>query len=355
MEAILPDGAEQLAARMTNPERRLMIGRLRELIAEEVAGGARADRCPTCGCAARVRKGHDRDGTQRWLCKGCARTYSDKSMGLLSRSKLSPAVWMEFAECMADVLPLRETAFRCGVSLYTAWFMRMRVCEVLGYRILGKCRAGTYHVDGTYLVGSLKGNHGRSAWFRLGRRPHRNGRDGRRGSRAKSAGRCCVVCGVNELGDEFCIAVSEGAPSGIDCQIAVERSVPEGSTVVTDGHLGYRFADRLYTHVVVDPKDPSTGNINMVNALHSRLKAFLGRFKGVSTRRLGRYLAWFAYADQVRGDCVDRRGLLFGAEVDGRYKMSRRLTHMEARRIDVYYQMCTEPTYFPGLYMSAVV
>ena len=355
MAVILPDYAEQVVARMSNVERKMMIARLRELIADELAGAATAERCPFCGCPERVRKGHGRDGSQRWLCKGCARTYSGRSMGLLSRSKLEPSAWMTFAECMADVLTLRETASRCGVSLYTAWFMRMRVCEALGLRCRGKCRQGTYHVDGTYVVKSLKGNHGKAAWFRMPRKPHRNGQDGRRGNRAKSGERCCVVCGVNELGDEFCVAASDGAPSRTECQVAVECSVPEGSTVVTDGHKNYGFAGGRYSHVVVDPKDPSTGHINMVNSLHSRLKAFLDRFRGVSTRRLGRYLAWFTYADQVRGCEADRRELLYGAEVDGRYMRSRALTHLELRGIDVYYEMYVIPSHFPGLFMSTVV
>ena len=36
--------------------------------------------------------------------------------------------------------------------------------------------------------------------------------------------------------------------------------------------------------------------LNRVNALHSALKAFLARFRGVSTRRLPNYLAWFCWA-----------------------------------------------------------
>jgi hypothetical protein len=32
-----------------------------------------------------------------------------------------------------------------------------------------------------------------------------------------------------------------------------------------------------------------------VNALHSQLDGFLSRFRGVSTKRLGEYLAWFLW------------------------------------------------------------
>ena len=76
---------------------------------------------------------------------------------------------MEFAACMADALPLRETAARVGVSLYTAWFMRMRACEVMGRRLL-PARGDAFEMDGTYFPESMPGNHSRG-WFDLGRPP----------------------------------------------------------------------------------------------------------------------------------------------------------------------------------------
>ena len=81
---------------------------------------------------------------------GAPATFGAGTLGLLARSKLPAAAWMEFAACMADALPLRETAARVGVSLYTAWFMRMRVCEVMGRRLL-PARGGVLR-DGRHVL-----------------------------------------------------------------------------------------------------------------------------------------------------------------------------------------------------------
>lgn len=78
--------------------------------------------------------------------------------------------------------------------------MRMRVCEVMALRA-PDCRPGTFHVDGTLVMGSLKGNLGRSGLLGFPRPRHRNGRDGRRASRGRSKEWVVVVCGANELGD----------------------------------------------------------------------------------------------------------------------------------------------------------
>ena len=182
------DGIIDQVRRMPLAEKRRLAEALRQAIAEELAsGGGEPDRCPRCGCPAFVRKGRDAAGRQRWLCRGCGRTFGAGTLGLLARSKLPAAAWMEFAACMADALPLRETAARVGVSLYTAWFMRMRVCEVMGRRLL-PARGESFEMDGTYFPESMPGNHSRG-WFGLGRPAHRTGHDA---SRAGLGGSVCV-------------------------------------------------------------------------------------------------------------------------------------------------------------------
>lgn len=328
----------QRVSEMSHVEKTRLLGELKAAIAEELASGGAGEpgACPRCGSPDFVRKGHGRDGSQRWLCRRCSRTFSAATGGLLAMSKLPPATWMEYAACMADMLTLRESAARCGVSLYTSWFMRMRVCEVMKARLAAP-REGSFHVDGTYLVKSLKGNHGKSAWWRMPRKAHRNGQDGRKGNRAKSKDRVCVICGANELGDSFAVLACEGVPAGIDAELVVGDRVPAGSRVAVDGHTSYSgLAGRFAEVRVVDPGDPSTGHINLVNSLHSRLKRFIARFGGVSTRRLQRYLDWFCYMEQLRNEDFDRREVLYGDEVRGSYIHTRVLTHFETRTVDLY-------------------
>ena len=70
--------------------------------------------------------------------------------------------------------------------------------------------------------------------------------------------------------------------------------------------------------------------LEMVNSLHSRLKAFIGRFNGVSNRRLQRYLDWFCWREQFRRSARGRRELLFAHEASGTYVCTRELTHLES-------------------------
>ena len=320
MKAIL----QQMVDGMSLAEKKEMLAELKAAIAEDLAAGASGEpeACPRCGCSRFTKKGRCADGSQRWLCAGCARTFSAKTNGLLSQSKLPADTWMTFAECMADCLSLRESAARCSVSLYTSWFMRMRVCEVMRSRLV-KARPGTFHVDELLVVESLSGNRAKPGSWPMPRKAHRNGQDGRK----RECGRMqkiVVSCGVNELGDCFCDAVARGGAGVGDLGQDLLDRVPRGSSVVTDGNRAYEGATACYDHV-------ATGayGISMVNALHSRIRDFLRPFHGVSTRRLQKYLDWFRYREQFKSSDVGRRELLFAHEASGTYENSRFWLHAD--------------------------
>lgn len=307
---------------MSLAEKRELSCALKAAIAEDLAICAHdePDRCPRCGCPSFVRKGCDASDEQRWLCRGCGRTFGMKTLGLLGRSKLPASAWMEFAACMADALTLRESASRVGTSLYTAWFMRMRVCEIMGRRLLS-LRGERFEVDGTYFHEALPGNHARSPWFELGRAPHRTGHDAGTSGRSKKV---CVLCGVSDLGECFC-EVIDGAEDAASISVVLGAKLPEASSVTTDGRGSYGSrALGGRRHEIKGSKE-----LGAVNSLHSRLKAFVARFNGVSNRRLQRYLDWFCWREQFRGGVGDRRELLFGHELSGRYVCTRQLTHLE--------------------------
>ena len=332
----------QEARRLGVEERRRLIDLLRaQVLAELGKAGGEPDACPRCGGTHLVRKGHDRDGSQRWACRSCGRTLSRKTMGLLGYSKLKEDVWASYVEHACAGGTLRECARACGVCLSTSWFMRMRLCEVMG-RALAPFRSGptvSCQVDGTYLNESLAGNRSRS---RVGmpRGSHRCGGDVR--ERGISNLKVCVLCGANDLGDEFCELADRGRPTdeALGAALAVladypdigiigsgpQGAVVEGTPVSTDGLQGYaRVLPRLGVscHDATPAREARHGELGMVNAMHARLKDFLARFRGVSTRRLGHYLDWFLWDEQTRRSDADRADTLSGQAATGGYDHTR--------------------------------
>ena len=286
----------QLAERLSYEDKVRLAGFLEGLIAEERAAIADAgfvpERCPRCGSAEIVRKGHGRDGSQRWMCRGCGRTFSARTMGLLGCSKLDAATWSRFVRCELSGCSLRRDAEECHVCLKTAWFMRIRLCEAME-RCVPEFRHGasvSVEADGTCLTESLKGNRKR-ARLKMPREAHDSGHCVH--ERGISSGKVCIACAANSLGDCWLGICGRGLPA-----------------LGASAHRG------------VDPKsDP--GALGMVNALHQRLKGWLGRFHGVSTRWLDHYLAWFRWTEMARHSDMDAEEMLSGQAAQGHYWLTR--------------------------------
>ena len=317
----------QLAEELSYEDKVRLARCLEGLIAEERAAIADAgfapERCPHCGCASLVRKGHGRDGSQRWMCRGCGRTFSARTMGLLGYSKLGPEVWARFVRCELSGCSLRRDAEECHVCLKTAWFMRIRLCEAME-RCVPEFRHGasvSVEADGTYLTESLKGNRKR-ARLKMPRKAHDSGHCVH--ERGISSGKVCIACAANSLGDCWLEVCGRGRPTDAELADALDGIV-EGSPVSTDRLQGYaRILPELgaSAHRSADPKtDP--GALGMVNALHQRLKAWLGRFNGVSIRWLDHYLAWFRWTEMARHSDMDIEEMLSGQAAQGRYRLTR--------------------------------
>ena len=123
-------------ANLSKTERRRAIESVRDVIRaaafDDAAGSAcEIERCPRCGSVAVVKKGKSKNGEQRYLCRGCGRTFGMGSERILGTSRLPKETWMAYAECFVLMLPLRECARRCRVCLKTAYTMRHRLIECL--------------------------------------------------------------------------------------------------------------------------------------------------------------------------------------------------------------------------------
>lgn len=200
-----------------NPvERESAVRELREVIYEDAYETivSRDDvlACPRCGSIGIVRKGHNPDGSQRWQCRDCRRTFSKTRDTLIGRSKLPVAKWMMYVECFVDCLALRTCASRCEVSLRTAWLMRRRLLKCLE-RYLPKFVAGagvSVQLDETYLRESFKGNHTKGKFVMPRTARHRGASLHKRGLGREQI---CIMTGVSDSDTAFAILSGRGVIS----------------------------------------------------------------------------------------------------------------------------------------------
>ena len=265
-----------------------LVADLKAAILSALAGGE-PDACPRCGCARVVRRGRGAGGSQRWLCRGCGRSFSASTGRVLALSKLPAATWASYVEGMVTGESLARLAARCGACVKTGWFMRMRALEVMRSQ-LQPIRGGdgvSAQADELYLNESFSGR--RSG---MPREPHANGHGVR--SRSISSLKVAVVTVVNDLGDMRSSYAAPLAEAG-----AASRNRYGAADAGEDG-------------------------LGMVNAPRERLRGFLWRFRGVSTRRLQRYLWWFCWEERARRSDASREAMLRSRVANGSYESTRR-------------------------------
>lgn len=89
-------------ANLSKTERRRAIESVRDVIRaamfDDAAGSDyEIECCPRCGSVAIVKKGKSKNGEQRYLCRGCGRTFGMGSECILGTSKLPKETWMAYA------------------------------------------------------------------------------------------------------------------------------------------------------------------------------------------------------------------------------------------------------------------
>ena len=210
---------------------------------------------------------------------------------------------MKFINCFVDELPVIKCAANCGVSVATAYYMRLRILKIIKENAL-KWNVGngqTAQLDETYVLESFKGNRTKSKNFKMPRPAYHRGRNTKGKGPAKTQGRTkgsqlCVLTGIDGEGSVFLEVVGRGMLSKADAKPTLKQRIHKGATITTDDHKAYPgiLNELKVVHFVRESNIPQE-DLNHVNSLHSALEAFLKKKRGVSSRRLDLYLSEFAW------------------------------------------------------------
>ncbi len=259
----------------------------------------------------------ERETVQRYKCQRCGKVFTSFQKSLVSGSSFSFRDWIKFIDCVYNGYTNKQIAKACDISEHTAHDNRIKLFYAL--RILNdKVKlTGNVVLDETYLPVSYKGNHSKQEDFIMPREA--NERGGENHERGISDNLVCIICAVDDdgnsvakvagigtttagklryvlqehlSGDVLCL-YSDKSPvlksfaesCGID--IKQEKLLKKG-TKRAEGvpHTKETFITNRYLQVI--------------NSYHSRLKKFLKRFSGTSTKYLSGYLYLFAWKERSK-------------------------------------------------------
>lgn len=265
------------------------------LIEKRFEGG---NNCIYCEGLHVVKNGKRKDGTQRYLCRECSRSFIASTHSVTSRTRKSISIWTAYLKCMLEHKTLQRSSEECHISTTTAFFWRHKILDALGELSDKTYLTGTVEADETFFNVSYKGNHKNSKTFSMPREAHKRGNDVH--TKGLSCEKVCVPCAVSDTGISYSRPAKLGKISR-ECieRIFAERIAPY-SILCTDHERAYlNIAEKNnLTLIQMDTdrrtirKGGITYGIQRINAYHSRLKSFIKRFHGVSTKHLGNYVIW---------------------------------------------------------------
>ena len=87
---------------------------IEDFVAKERFANGRV--CPLCGCIHVVRNGHRKDGTQRYVCKDCGKSFVIATNSIVSGTRKDLSVWEQYIDCMMNGLSIRKTAVAVGFT-----------------------------------------------------------------------------------------------------------------------------------------------------------------------------------------------------------------------------------------------
>ena len=110
----------------------------------------------------------------------------------------------------------------------------------------------------------------------------------------------CVPCAVNDAGISYAKTGKLGKISSDCIKEIFEKKIAPHAVLCTDKERAYlKLAElnelnliQMDTDCRTISKDGRNYGIQRINAYHSRLKLFISRFHGVSTKHLGNYIVW---------------------------------------------------------------
>jgi len=279
-------------------------GRTSEVVAILEERGVAA--CPHCRAGHPVRYG-TASGLQRYRCHDCSRTFN-----VLTGTPLAglhkPNRWAAFAQALREGLSVRKAAQRCGVHRNTSHRWRHRFLAVPA-KMQAQALSGIAEADETFFLQSEKGAR------TLKRKPRKRGGT-------------AVRCGRND--EQVCVLVARDRAGRTLSQVmpqfdhhalkgVLKPRLDRDAVLCTDGLPVYRaFAQEA--DIAHQPLNLAQGirvkdkvfHIQNVNAYDSRLKAWMARFNGVSTKYLPNYLGWFRMLDAA-GDTLTTKNIISAA------------------------------------------
>ena len=274
--------------------------------------------CPVCKAVDHVLFGTYQgpgEKVQRYKCKACGKVFAPLYRSLVSGSAFSYRDWIKFIDCLYNGYTTKQIASACEISERTAHNNRIKLFYALKLLNDKVTLKGNVVLDETYIPVNFKGNHSKDDDFVMPRAAYKRG--GENHAKGITDNLACIVCAVDDNGNSVAKVAGTGNVSAAKLKYVLKEHLGDNifclysdkSTAIKSfaESNGYEIKQEKLLRKgakkasgIVFNQDTFVINryLQIINSYHSRLKKFLNRFSGISTKYLSGYLYLFAWKER---------------------------------------------------------
>lgn len=254
--------------------------------------------CPICGSCHIVKNGVRKDtNRQKYLCRNCKKCFSDTTNTIAFHSRKSYNTWGNYISCLLKGITLADTAKEIGVSVTTSFAWRHKILKTLSKFNNDAKLSEMIELDSIYFPINLKG-------IKKDKMPRHSKKRTSSAFRGISHHKVCVTT-ATDSNDNMLFQIFGLGVETTEMLMKLKDRFKYGSTLITDSKRTFdKFAcETNMKHDYIPSKfykSDSGHTLASLNGLHSELKTWLRKFRGVSTKHLQRYLDLFRYLKHLK-------------------------------------------------------
>jgi len=244
--------------------------------------------CPHC-TSTQFKKWGKFGDTQRFRCHQCAKTFNIKTKTPLSRLRKCH-LWKQYAHCMELKLTLREAAAICHINLKTAFLWRHRFLMTKSAQQQDKL-SGIIEADEFFMAHSEKG----SKHLSNDRKARKRGGDA---DKRRNEEQVAIILSMDRSNHIINKVLS--ADTALEIESKLLPHISENSVLCSDGAWAYvNIAKQTHNDHkrLINGKTRVINNIYHIQTVNAAIMHFkswtIGKMKGVASKYLPHYLAWF--------------------------------------------------------------
>ena len=287
----------------------LMQRNLNEDLIKQVPKDKHQISCPHCE-SNDIQANGKHKGVQRYRCKSCGKNFSETTGTPLAWLKKKDK-WSHYLHCMLNGYSIRKCATEVGIALQTSFDWRHKILSA--FKTVSPQRfSSILESDEIFFLESEKGNK------------HLQRAARKRGGKAKTAGiskeQIAVVVAKDRQGHADMKLSTRGRISKKNLDDIFEDKIEAETILCTDSHRSYTaFArakglkhEKIKANKGQYVKD-QVFHVQHVNNMTQRLRGWMGRFNGVSTKYLQNYLNWFLVLEKLKDTSQKMSSFVFFA------------------------------------------